>query len=167
MTGWLLDIWCCNSVINSPDTDMLIIWHWHVILDTWSLTLDIWHRHLSCYTWHMIPDTWYLTPVLDMLSLKTWYLTPDIWHLTIDMLSLTWHAFTWYYYIWPDIMTPDWILLLLTPVHHFYGDLAWLLYYYQIFGTPELLYSYILEPWSRVAPDITPDIILLLTPVIG
>ena len=66
------------------------------ILTCYYLTLDIWHRYLTCYTWHLIPDTWYLPPVLDILSLDTWYLTPDIWHLTIDMLLLTWLAFTWY-----------------------------------------------------------------------
>ena len=74
-----VDIWCWNSLFNSPDTDMLIIRHWYVILDTWFLTLDIWHRYLTCY--HLTPDTWHLIY--------------DTWQL-IDMLSLTWHAFTWY-----------------------------------------------------------------------
>ena len=94
MTGWLLDIWCCNSVFNSPDTDMLITDTDMFILDTWSLTVDIWHRYLTCYTWHLIPDTWYLTPVLDMLLLDTWYLTLDIWHRYLTCYHLTpdsWH----------------------------------------------------------------------------
>jgi len=95
-------------------TNILITWPWYVY--TWYLISDIGTLHVI--TRHLIFDTWYLTPVLDVLSLDTLYLTPDIWHLIIDMISLTWHAITWNWHIWPDIVTPDWILLHLTPVLH-------------------------------------------------
>ena len=96
MSGWLPNIWCCNSVFNSHDTDMLIIWHWYVILDTWSLKLDIWHRYLTCYqltldTWHLISDTWQLT---------CYHLIPDICYRLV-MTHLTWCCDTWLdTYIW-------------------------------------------------------------------
>ena len=113
MTGWLLDIWWCNSVFNSHNTDMLITDPDMYIFVTWYLTLDIWHLYLTCY--YLIPDTGCLTLILDILSLDTWYLTLNIWHLIIDMLSLdTWHMLslgtdtldqilwhmTGYYYTW-------------------------------------------------------------------
>jgi len=143
MTEWLPDIWCCNSVFDSPDTDMLITWHWYV------------------YTWQLIPDTWYLTPVLDMLSLNTWYLTPNIWYLTIDMLSLGMKHLTWCCDTWLDTITPDTCIIF--PIHdyHFYGDLAWLLYCYQTSGTPELLRSWPLVFLNSCNRE-TPDIILLI-----
>jgi len=131
------------------------------------------HRCLPCYTWHMIPktgachailNTWYPTPVLAML-----YLTLDIrhrclichtWHLILT--PSIWHAFMWYKYIdltsWPLIrhyhawhlyyMAYSWLSLL--------RDLAWLLYCYQIFGTPELLYS-----WISVSPVLMSHVLLL------
>ena len=103
-----------------------------------------WHRYVNyltliCYTWHLIPDTWYLTPVLNMLSPDTWYLTPDTWHaithltcFQVALVHLTWCCDTWldYYYTYFTMSIHD---------YHFYGDLAWLLYYYQTSGTPELL----------------------------
>ena len=81
--------------------------YWYVI--TWHLILDIWHRHLTCYTWHLISDT------------DTWHVILDTWYLTLvlAMLYLTldsWHAITWYWHTWLDIVTPDRILLHLTPV---------------------------------------------------
>jgi len=116
------------------------IWHMisdagtcHAIFDTWYLTpiltmlyltLDIWHRYLPCYIWHMISDTgtchaildtWYMILVLAML-----YLTHDIWHRYLP--CYIWHMIsntgTWHVITWPDIVTPDWILLHLTPVLH-------------------------------------------------
>jgi len=124
--------------------DLLISLYWHLILDmlslgTWYLTLDILH------------------PIHDMLSLDTWYLALDIWHLILDMLSLvTWDLIsdTWRFIcyhlvltylticcdIWLDIITLDTCITL--PIHdyHFYGDLTWLLYFYQISSTFVLLY---------------------------
>jgi len=99
MTRWLLDIWCCNSAFNSPDTGMLIIWHWYVILDTWPLTLDIWYRYLTCYN----------------LILDTWHLRSNIWQLTCYhlILDICYHLVR---HTWPDVVTPDWILLYLTLV---------------------------------------------------
>ena len=148
--------------VFTPTLDMLYLipdlWHvifdtgtWHVILDTWSTTLDIWHRYLICHTWHLI-------------------LTPDIWHMLILMLSHGTSTLTWYCDTWPDTITPDTCIIWHIHDYHFYGDLAWLLYCYQIFGTPELLCSWTpvyLNHWNRETPDITPDIILLLIPVIG
>jgi len=92
MTRWLPDIWCCNSVFNSPNTDMLITWYQYV------------------YTSHLIPDIWYLTQVLNLLSLDTWQLT--WYHLILDIryhLVLT--HLTWCCDIWLDTTT-------LTPVLH-------------------------------------------------
>ena len=145
MTGWLPDIWCCNFIFNSPDTNMLITWHWYF------------------YTWHLIPGTWYLTPVLDMLSLNTWYMTPNIWHLIIDMLSLTWYPFTWY-------STLDLMLWHLTGYyytwHMYYIAYSWLSLFRGLdmiiillpdlwySWTPVLLNSYISEPLKRETPDI-------------
>ena len=74
-------------------TDILIIWHWYVILDTWYPTLaldmlyltpDTWHLIPDTGTWHVILDTWYLTLTLDML-----YLTLDIWHR--HLTCYIWH----------------------------------------------------------------------------
>ena len=156
------------------------------ILDTWSLTLDIWHWYLTWYylapdTWHLISDTgtwhaitWHLIPVLDMLSLDTWYLTPDNWH------AITWYltyAITWYWHIWPDIVIPDWILLYLTPVlpcifmiitlretwHDYYIVTRYLVLLNSC--APE---SCILEPLKQGDSwYYTPNIILMLIPVIG
>ena len=101
--------------------------------------------------WHVI--TWHLI------------LTPNIWHLTIDMLSLGTIHLTWCCDTWLNTITPDTYIIL--PIHdyHFYGNLAWLLYYYQTFGAPELLCS-----WTPVFPNPcnreTPDTILMLIPVI-
>jgi len=63
--------------------------------------LITWHGYANI--WHQIPDTWYLT-------LDTWYAIT--WYVTL----YTWHAITWYWYTWPDVVTPDWILLHLTLV---------------------------------------------------
>ena len=135
MTGWLPDIWCSNSVFNSPDTDMLITWRWYV------------------YTWHLIPDTWHLTLVLDMLSLNTWYLTIgmlsfDVWHMllfdTNTLNLMLWHL-TGYYYTWHlYCVAYSWLSL--------YGDLTWLLYCYQTSGTPELLYLWTHVPLNFWTP---------------
>ena len=158
MTRRLPGIWYYNSVLNSPNTDMLIIWNWYV------------------YSWHLIPDTWYLTSVLDMLSLNTWCLTPNIWHLIIDMLSFGTIHLTWYCDTWLDTITPDTCITLLIYDYRFYGDLTWLLYCYQTSDTPELLYSWtpvllnscILEPLEQGDSwCYSTDTILLLISVIN
>jgi len=153
---------------------------------------SVFTQRLTCCTWYMIYDTgtWYwhrhsvVTPVLGMLYLipvprylifRHQYLTYVIldtcsWYPVYDLLSCGTSTLAWHHDPWPDTITPDTCIIWHIHDYHFYGDLAWLLYYYQIFGTPELLYSWThvyLNPWNREAPDITPDIILLLTPVIG
>ena len=142
VTGWLLDIWCCTAVLNSPDTDILIIWHWYVILDTWCLTLDIWHRYLTYY--YLTPDPWHSISDTGTWHVITWHMTPDIMTLTIDMLSLdTWHMLspgtdtfdlmlwhlTGYYYTW-HLYSID--------IHdyHCYGDLDMI-----IILLPDIWYS--------------------------
>ena len=162
-------------------TDILITWPWYVY--TWYLISDsgTWH----VITRHLIPDTWYLTPVLD-----TWYLTPDTWHLISD--TGTWHVITWhlipdtwymtfdmlslFYMIlvhltwccdtWLDTIIPNTCITLHIHDYHFYGDLTWLLYYYQTSGTPELICSWTLCSWTPVFLNPynreTPDIILLM-----
>jgi len=176
MIAWHIILWFC---IDSPDTDMLIIWHWYVILNTWSLTLESWHRHLTCYTGHLISDTWYLTPVLDMLYLIpdpwylisdtgtwhviTWHLIPDTWYMTLGnwhvitylicfhmvLAHLTWYCDTWLGYYYTCI-------ILHIHDYHFYGDLH---DYYIVTRhfvllnscAPELLYTW--TPWKRETPD--------------
>ena len=106
---------------------------------------------MTCY--HLTPDTWYLT-------LVNWHAITYLTCFHMVQVHLTWCCDTWlgYYYTW---------LYFLFMIITFTGDLAWLLYCYQTFGTPELLCSWTpvyLNPWNREAPDITPDIILLLTP---
>ena len=86
------------------------------------LTLDIRHRYLTCYH-------------------------------SLDMLSHGWHAITRLTcYTWPDIVTPDWLLLYLTPIlycifitfsrtRHDYYVVTRLLVLLNL-CTPELLYSW-------------------------
>ena len=162
----------------------------YLISGTWYLT-----PALIYYTWHLISGTWYLTPVLDI-----YYLTPDTWHMISD--TGTWHVFTWHlipdtWYMtfdnWhaithltcyhlvlvhlTDIVTPDWILLHLTPV---------LPYIFMIITLRELGMIIILLPdiwysWTSVLLNFCileslkkgdswyypPNIVLLLIPVIG
>ena len=129
-------------------TDILVTWSWHVY--TW---------YLPCYTKHLISDTGTCHAILD-----TWYLT-----LVLDMLSLTWHAITRLTCYHLVLVHLTWYcgtcIILHIHAYHFYGDLTWLLYCYQTSGTPELLYSWtpvFLNPCNRE----TPDIILLLIPII-
>ena len=128
------DTWHGTSLyelIYDVDIDMLL-------LDTWYLALDIWHRYLTCIcltldtshlisdtgTCHVILDTWYLTLDIWHRYLTCYHLTPDTWHLIYDTWRLTcYHLLDLCYHlvlvhIWPDIVTPDWILLRLTPVLH-------------------------------------------------
>ena len=117
-----------GHVILTPDPRHLISDNgtWHVILDTWSMTLDIWHRYLTCYTWHLISVTgtwhviWHLISDTGTWHVITWHLIPNTWYMTLD----DWHAITHltcFHMVQahlPDIVTPDWILLYLTPVLH-------------------------------------------------
>jgi len=88
MIGWLPDTWCCDSVFNSPNIDMLITWL--LISDTW---------YLTCY--HLTPDTWHLTYYHRYMTLTTWYwytwpdaAIPDLIlsHLT-DYIAYSWLLF--------------------------------------------------------------------------
>ena len=144
---------CCTWHVTS-DTGTQYLHRYSVFtptLDTWSTALDIRHRYLICHTWHLI-------------------LTPGIWH----MLTLSWYAFMWYKHLdltsWPltghyhpwylYYLAYSWLSLL--------RDLAWLLYYYQIFGTPVLLNLWTPEPLKKGDSWYhTPDIILLLILVVG
>ena len=182
------DIWFCDSHRHISYLILtcihLIIVMLYLTLDIWHRYLPcyIWHMISDAGTCHAIFDTWYLPPVLAMLYLTldtdtgtchaifdTWYLTPvlamlyltlDIWHRYLP--CYTWHLIsdtgTWYVITWPDIMTPDWILL-----HLYYLTYSWLsllrglgmiiillpdLWYSC---TPELLYS-----WTPVSPDSCP-----------
>ena len=133
---------------------------WYIIFDTWSTTLDM---------LYLIPDPQHLilTPVLDICHTCYLILTPGIWH----MLTLTWLAFMWYKHIdltsWPLIGHYH-------PWYLYYMAYSWLSPLRKldmiIILLPDIWYSWTpvyLNPWNREAPDITPDIILLLTPVIG
>jgi len=164
----IYDLWHRYSVFTPVPS--IYTETWHVTLDIWfmTLTLSIYtgtrylHRHLACYTWYMIYDTGtrYIDPVLDICH--TWHLTltPGIWHafmwyeyLELTSWPLTRHYHPWYLYN----MTYSWLSLLRR-----LGMTIILL--------PDIWYSWTpvhLNPWNREAPDITPDIILLLTPVIG
>ena len=151
----LFDTDTCHAIIDTNnchaifDTDIC-----HAVLDLWHLTpvLGIYtgtqylHRHLACYTWYNIYDSG--TRYLHWHSIYrpgTWYVTCT-WHMVYDMLSCGTNTWTWHHDSWPDTTTPDACIIWQIHDYHFYGDLAWLLYYYQIFGTSELLYSCILEP---------------------
>jgi len=137
--------------------DVVTLYSTHLTLICLYLTLDPWHLISDTGTWYVI--TWHLIP-------DTWYMTFDNWHaithLTcfhMALVHLTWCCDTWldYYYTCIIMAIHD---------YHFYGDLAWLLYCYQIYSTPELLCSWtpvFLNPCNRE----TPYIILLLIPVIG
>ena len=148
----------------------------------------IWHRYLSCYIWylpcymwyvtpdtdtcHAIYDMWYPTPVLVLLHLsldiRHWFLICHTWHLLLT--HGIWYAFMWYKYLdltlW--LLTGHYHTWYLWHIHgyHFYGDLIIILLPYIWYSwTPVLLYTW--PPEIGEAPDITPDIILLLIPVIG
>ena len=138
------------------------------------LIYDLWHRHsvftlahgIYIGTCHTIFDTWYLTPVLAMLYLahdnRHRYLPCYIWHLIYD--TGIWHVIfaTWY-------ITPVLAMIYLTPdtcttwhMHDYYIFTRHLVLLYLLYSCiPELLYSW--TPWKRV----TPDIVLLLIPVVG
>ena len=141
LRDWLIpSIWCCDS-------------HRHISY----LTLTCIYRYLPCYTYYLISDTgtchtmlitWYMISVLAVLCLLL-----DIWYRYLPCYT---------YRLIPDTWYCGTCIILHIHGYYFYGDLAWLLYCYQIFGTPELLYSWtpvFLNPWKRV----TPDIILILT----
>ena len=157
MTGWLLDIWCCYSVFNSPDTDMLITWRWYVYTCHLILTLDIWHQYLTCYlltrdTWHLIFDTWQLTcyHLLDMLSHGTSTLDLMLWHLTRLLLHLY-----YIFYSWLSLLRGLSMIIILLP-EIWYSE------------TSVFLNSCILESLKQGDSwHYAPDIILLLIPVIG
>ena len=176
----LVNIWCCTLYSHRH----LACYTWYVTSDTntWLLNLiyDLWHRH-SVFTpaldiLYLIPDPRHL-----ILDIGTWYMSylspdPNPRYMThANPYLICFHVVQVHWpdimtHPWPDTTTPDTCIIWYIHDYHFYGDLAWLLYYYQTFGTPELLYSWTpvyLSPWNREAPDITPDIILLLTPVIG
>ena len=133
------------------------------------LTCYTWHVTSDTDTWHVILDIWFMTPALsiytgirylqalDMLYLipdpqhlildtGTWYVILDTWswHPVYNMLSCGTSTLTWYCDTWPDIITLDTCIILHIHDYHFYRDLAWLLYYYQTFDTPELLCSWTL-----------------------
>ena len=99
----------------------------HLISDTgtWYVILDTWSRHLisDTGTLHVILDTWsrHLISDTNTWHVITWHLIPDTWYMTLD----DWHAITYLtcfhmsLVIWPNIMTPDWILWHLTPVLYY------------------------------------------------
>ena len=129
-----------------------------------------WHRYLPCYPWPVTSDsgTWYLHRH-SIYGPGTWdmtYLTPA---------SDTRYMICFYVVQIPglDILTLDRTLLPLIPV--LYDIFMTITFtgtwhdYYIITRYLVLLNSctpVFLNPWNREAPDITPDIILLLTPVI-
>jgi len=133
--------------------------------DTLYLIYNLWLRHsiftlaLGIYT-----GTWYLIPVPRHLIFRHRYsiyviLDTWSWHPVYDILSCGTSTLTWHCDPWPDTTIPDTCIIWHIHDYHFYGDLTWLLYYYQTFGTPELLYT-----WT---PEIGKLLTLLLnyTPV--
>ena len=165
VTGWYLvfDVATLTDILL-PDPDM-----YTPVLAILYLLFDIWYRYLPCYAYYLISDTgschamlitWYLIPVLAMLYLLfdiwyrylpcyTYYLISDTGtcHASLD----TWHTATWYQYTWPDIVTPDWILLHRTPYFFAYSWLSLLrgLDYYTVTRHSVLLYSCIPKPLKK------------------
>jgi len=146
-------------------------WYMTPLFDMLYLPHDILHRYLTYYACHLIYDMLYLPPDIDTCHaiFDRWYPTPVLvlLHLSLDirhwfLICHTWHLLLtpgiWYDFMWYEYLDlTSWLLtghyhswyLIIWHIHdyHYYGDMTWLLYYYyQIFGTPELLYSCILEP---------------------
>ena len=108
----------------------------------------------SCWsTWHLTPDTWYMT-------LDNWHVITYLICFHMVLVHLTWCCDTWL-----DTITPDICITLHIHDYYFYGDLSWLLYCYQTFGTLELLilYSWYYTPVNS-CNWIIMDIRLLYTP---
>ena len=149
----------CHAIFDTDDCHAIFDTdNCHAILDTWHLTpaLGIYtstqylHRHLACYTWYML------------------YLTHDIWYRYLPCYNWpmisdtgTCHAIldTWYITLVLDMLylTPD--TCITWHMHDYYIFTRHLVLLY-------LMYSWttaFLNPWKRV----TPDIILLLIPVVG
>jgi len=154
----------------------------YLTLDMLYLIYDLWHRH-SVFTPAL--DMLYLIPVPQHLIFRHQYLIYVIldtcsWHPVYDMLSCGTSTLTWQRDPWLDTITPDTWIIWYIHDYHFYGDLAWLLYYYQTLVllnscTPELLYTWtpeigrlltlLLILYSCWAPNrITMDIGLLWIP---
>ena len=175
-----VNIWCCTRIYPTLDMLYLIydLWYRHsVFTPAHGIYTGTWHAIFDTDICHAIFDTWYRTSVLAMLYLtldiRHWYLICHTWHLLLT--PGIWYAFMWYKFMdltsW--LLTAHYhprYLCIIWYIHgyHFSGDLIIILLPY--IWTPELLYSWTpiyLNPWNRKTPDITPDIILLLTPVIG
>jgi len=140
--------WLSLDINTGTCHAILVIWYLIPVLVTLYLLFDIWYRYLPCYTYRLLPDTWYN---------NTWHLT--CYHLVL--VHLTWYCGT--------------CIILHIHDYYFYRNLAWLLYCYQIFGTPELLYSWSPVLLNSCIPEplkkgdswyYTPDIILSLIPVV-
>jgi len=172
----LVNIWCCTLYSHRH----LACYTWYVTSDTntWLLNLiyDLWHRH-SVFTpaldiLYLIPDPRHL-----ILDTGTWYMSylspdPNPRYMThANPYLICFHVVQVH---WPDIVTLDRTLSPL--IHVLYGIFMTITFtgtwhdYYIITRHLVLLYSWTpiyLNPWNREAPDITPDTILLLIPVIG
>ena len=139
----------------------------------------IWFRYSPCYSWHRYlscyPNMLFMTLALGIYT-GTQYIDP-----VLDMTYLTPAPDTRYmicFYVVQipglDILTLDRTLLPLIPVLYdifmtitFTGtwhDYYIITRYFVLLNSCTPVY---LNPWNREALDITPDIILLLTPVIG
>ena len=135
----------------TPLLAMLITWYLTPVLVMLYLSLNIWHRYLSCYTYHLISDTGTCHAILII-----WYRYRYMPYYTYYLISDTGtcHAILIACYLTPDIITLDMLspgtgtldpicdTCIILHIHDYYfWDLAWLLYCYQIFGTPVLLNS--------------------------
>jgi len=186
LCGWLItDICYCDS---HQHISYLTLTYIHLILAMPCLTLDIWPRYLPCLSldiWHRYLS--YISLDIDTV-LGMLYLLFDIWYRNLPCYTYylisdtgTCHAIrlisdAWYNNTWHLTWYCGTCIILHIHDYYFYRDLAWLLYCYQIFDTPELLYSWtpvllnscILEPLKKGDSwYYTPDIILLLIPVVG
>jgi len=135
MTEWLPDIWCCDFVFNSPDTDMFILntWYLTLILDMPYLIpeLDIWHLMLDMLspdTRYLIniADTWHLLLGTDTLDLMLWHLTRyyHTWHLyyiayswlsLLRGLDIIIILLLYIWYSWTLVLLYSWTLVFLNP----------------------------------------------------
>ena len=149
----------CHAILNSDNCHAIFgSGIHHAIVDT-----NICHVTLI---WYHDSGTWYLHRY-SIYRPGTRYdiLDTCTWHTVYDMLLCGTNTWTWHHDSWPGTTTPDtcvlydiFMTITFTGTWHDYYIIT---RYFVLLNSCTPVY---LNPWNREAPDITPDIILLLTP---